>query len=175
MDITAEHARRLESTHRTGTVAEVNGGLVRIKTGGCITDWLPWPTVAAGHVRQWNPPKVGEQVTLLSESGDLGTARILPGNNSDAIPLPSTHPTEPLTEYPDGAQIAYNWNTGALVATGVKSASIQAANTITVDCPSVHFTGSLTVDGDVTASGISLVDHTHGGVQSGGSSTGAPQ
>ena len=34
--------------------------------------------------------------------------------------------------------------------------------------------GSLTVTGDVTAGGISLVQHVHGGVQAGGSDTGAP-
>lgn len=37
------------------------------------------------------------------------------------------------------------------------------------------FKGTLIVEGDVIASGISLVNHTHSGVESGPSSTGEPQ
>ena len=39
----------------------------------------------------------------------------------------------------------------------------------------LYVDGDIEVTGDVTASGVSLVHHTHGGVQSGGSNTGAPQ
>ena len=37
-----------------------------------------------------------------------------------------------------------------------------------------HFTGTMTVDGDVTAQGTSVHNHVHGGVQTGGGNTGAP-
>lgn len=37
-----------------------------------------------------------------------------------------------------------------------------------------HFTGDMTVDGDVTAQGTSVHNHVHGGVQPGGGNTGAP-
>ena len=39
----------------------------------------------------------------------------------------------------------------------------------------VEITGSVSVSADVTASGISLTSHTHGGVQTGSGSTGGPQ
>ena len=39
---------------------------------------------------------------------------------------------------------------------------------------SAHFSGSMTVDGDVTAEGTSVHNHVHGGVQPGGGNTGAP-
>ena len=39
---------------------------------------------------------------------------------------------------------------------------------------SAHFSGSMTVDGDVTAQGTSVHNHVHGGVQPGGGNTGAP-
>lgn len=73
--------------------------------------------------------------------------------------------------------------------------AIHASSTITIDVPSVHFTGDVTIDGaiglqgdltvegsgginasngDVFANGISLHDHRHPGVQSGGSQTGPP-
>ena len=35
--------------------------------------------------------------------------------------------------------------------------------------------GNITCDGDVIASGISLTDHTHGGVETGGGNTSGPQ
>lgn len=37
-----------------------------------------------------------------------------------------------------------------------------------------HFSGSMAVDGDVTAQGTSVHNHVHGGVQPGGGNTGAP-
>ena len=153
METTPDHARRIESLVRTGTVSEVDGKRVRIKTGGNETDWLPWPATSAGHARTWNPPKVGEQVTLLAESGELSTARIVPGLNSDDIEPPSTGPNTPTTTYPDGATIAYNWETGTLTATGIQSATIQASGSCTVDCPEVTATGNLTVQGNLTIQG----------------------
>lgn len=37
-----------------------------------------------------------------------------------------------------------------------------------------HFSGTMTVDGDVTAQGTSVHNHVHGGVQPGGGNTGVP-
>ena len=39
----------------------------------------------------------------------------------------------------------------------------------------INATGNVTVKGDVIADGISLKNHTHGGVESGGSDTGKPK
>jgi len=61
------------------------------------------------------------------------------------------------------------------------------ASTTTVNAPSNQVNGEMTVTGgmtggsgmtmtgDITADGISVKNHTHGGVQSGGSNTGVPQ
>ena len=38
----------------------------------------------------------------------------------------------------------------------------------------LHVTGAITADGDITGVGISLQNHTHGGVQPGGSETNVP-
>lgn len=45
---------------------------------------------------------------------------------------------------------------------------------ILLDTPTVNCTGDVIAAGDVVANGISLHDHVHGGVQSGGSNTGVP-
>ena len=39
----------------------------------------------------------------------------------------------------------------------------------------INITGNVTVNGDVTANGISLINHVHSGVEAGGSNTGKPQ
>lgn len=65
-------------------------------------------------------------------------------------------------------------------ADGTKRISIGAAN-ITVTAPTViinaattQVLGNMEVDGDVTASGVSLTTHVHSGVTAGGANTGAP-
>jgi phage baseplate assembly protein gpV len=44
----------------------------------------------------------------------------------------------------------------------------------TVSLTTLNVTGDIVVNGDVIASGVSLVDHVHGGVAAGSSSTAAP-
>lgn len=57
---------------------------------------------------------------------------------------------------------------------------VVRAPKVTIDAPETQITGHLTVGkgvtstGDVTADGVSLETHTHGGVQAGGASTAKP-
>jgi phage baseplate assembly protein V len=53
-------------------------------------------------------------------------------------------------------------------------ARIEAGSEIQMVAPAVSITSTVTVSGDVTAGGISLKTHKHGGVQSGGSQTSTP-
>ena len=65
--------------------------------------------------------------------------------------------------------------------TGIKTASITAANQIDIDCPTINIKGNVNIDGKVTstgdmvAGGISQINHKHGGVQGGPSKTGKPE
>ena len=77
--------------------------------------------------------------------------------------------------------------------TGIKTAHIQAETRVTLDTPEVECTEHLktrtfelthggTMAGDVfhsdgvlQSNGITVHEHKHGGVQSGGSTTGGPQ
>jgi phage baseplate assembly protein V len=61
---------------------------------------------------------------------------------------------------------------GPVNVTAGGGATINAETTIN---GSLHVTGNVTSDADVFASGISLHNHTHGGVKSGGDNTGSPQ
>lgn len=178
MDDFADLSRRLESLIRYGTILDVRPGKpprVRVKSGGLDSDWLPWLALRAGDTSDWDPPTRGEQCIVLSPSGEPATGTVLTGLFSDAFPAPSDNPDERVRRYRDGARITYNHATGALSATGIQTAVVEAATHCTVDCPdttitgNVHIQGTLTVDKLLTyKSGLS----GSGGVGGGTSITG---
>lgn len=52
--------------------------------------------------------------------------------------------------------------------------TLTSSRPVTVNAD-LHVNGSITASGDVTGGGISLDEHVHGGVQTGGGDTGKPQ
>lgn len=132
---TAELYRLLCNLVRTGVVAEVDltRQRCRVTSGKLITDWLPWLTHRAGRSRTWWAPSAGEQVILLAIGGELDTAFVLPAVYSDDFPAPSVSADAWHSTFPDGAVIEYEPETGALLATGIKSADIQASDSITAE------------------------------------------
>lgn len=202
---TVELSRRLENLIRLGTVAAVDHAkaLCRVDSGGLLTDWLPWFERRAGQTRTWDPPTVGEQVLVLSPSGEPAGGLVLVGLYRALHPAPDASPDTHVIDFPDGARIAYDHASGALTATGIQTARIVAAVSVTIAAPHTHITGQLEVDelltyhagiageggghgtlisgdivqegGVVSSNGIVLNTHTHTGVQPGGGSSGAPQ
>lgn len=158
MDTTADHARRIENIIRHGTVEDIDYGTagkshprIRVRSGGILSDWLPYSAGRAGTTRSWSPPTKGEQVTLLSPSGDISSATVIAGGlYQDAHRSPSHSPDEHVTEYADGAKISYNQKNGTLVATGVKTANVTASKTCRVTCPETTVDGNVTVTGNLT-------------------------
>lgn len=165
--------RRLENLLRPGTVHAVDhtAARVRVASGDLTTDWLPWFEGRAGATRSWSPPTVGEQCLLLCPGGEMASGLVLVGLYSDRHPAPVDGPDLHHIAYADGAIIEYDQAAHTLSATLPAGAtvSIAAPGGITLDTPTV------TVTGDVVASGISLVNHVHGGVRAGGETSGAPQ
>lgn len=89
----ADLERRVQNKKRTGLIHEVDAkkGLARVKLGEddngkpYLTGWLPWKEVAMGGIKTHFPPAVGEQVEVVSESGDLTDALIeasIPSNEN---------------------------------------------------------------------------------------------
>lgn len=81
----ADLERRLRNMRRTGTIAEVgtgeNAGKYRVKLSEqngkpYLSDWIKTRQIGAGGVKIDVLHTVGEQVDLVSESGDLTDARI---------------------------------------------------------------------------------------------------
>lgn len=175
-DVT-ELDRRLSNLIRIGTVdqADYAAAEVRVKAGDILTGWLPWMTRRAGGDVSWHAPEVGEQVLILSPSGELNQGVVLAGLFQSAHPQPVDTPEKQHTLYKDGAVIEYDRAAHHLKAVLPAGATVEliadGGIAITGD---IALTGTLTASVDVIAGGISLHNHTHGGVQAGGSQTGAP-
>lgn len=124
---------------RVGVVVETDlaAARCRVQTDGLKTDWLQWITPRAGHSQTWWAPSVGEQVLLLAIGGELDTAFVLPGIYSEDNPAPSASADAVHTSFPDGAVIEYEPKTGALKATGIKTAEITASQSLTATVPVV--------------------------------------
>lgn len=155
----AELSRRLESLIRTGTVAEVDLTAVRVRviSGGLHTQWLRWLEGRAADTSTWDPPVVGEQVVLLCPSGNPAAGIVLRGLNSDNNPPPSHSASAHVKRYPDGAVISYDHASGALEATGIKTATVEASEKVTVDVPETEITGNVTIGGNLLVKGMATI------------------
>lgn len=190
MNNLATLTRLLENLIRYGTIADVQMSppRVRISTGKITTTWLPWLAARAGADREWAPPTVGEQVILLSPSGQLATGVVLTGLFSDNSPANGDRPGLHRRSYSDGTFIEYDSVTHHLnaVLTAGGTTDLVSEGGIHIIGPITHqgdytqvgnqqITGRVAVSQDVVAAGISLVNHPHGGVQRGDAVTDAPQ
>lgn len=176
----ADLARRLENLIRIGTIAHVDvadaaAPRVRVQDGDLLTGWLPFGALRAGTARVWSAPTVGEQVLLLSPSGELASAVVFGSLFCSATPAPSTNPHEHIIDFADGTRISHNDATGAMVFTGMKTLLLKASGSVTVDTPATNLNGTVTHTGTALQSnGVVLHTHKHGGVRGGVDQTGGP-
>ena len=91
----AEQARRSANMIRVGRVIAVDPatGTVRVDVGAdgeqLVTPPIPWPE-RAGDRRSWNPPTVGEVMTVISPGGEVGARSIaMYGGYTTDTPAPS--------------------------------------------------------------------------------------
>lgn len=149
MNTLAEAFRLINNLVRIGTVTEVDvaRARARVKAGDNVTGWQPWVSARTGTTLEWNPPTVGEQVVLLSPSGDLAQAIIITGLYQQNAPSASAD--EHKTVYPDGASFTYNHVQKSLTA-------------VLPGAVNVNITGNATVnigeDATVAVGGICKVD-----------------
>ncbi|WP_220468259.1 phage baseplate assembly protein V [Wolbachia pipientis] len=110
----ADLPRKLDNLVRLGTVEEVDCGMakVRVKTiGNILTDWLPWVTARAGENRSWFAPSIGEQVIVLSPSGEIAKGIVLSAIYYEKYPLPEGSKEEVSSfVFKDGTIVYYNRN-----------------------------------------------------------------
>lgn len=156
----AEIDRRLAQLLQFGTIAEVDPGraMMRVALGGeAKTDWIPWIAGRAGDARFVSVPSVGEQVLVMSPSGNPSQAVALPGLYSSESGAPAGAAGVTRMEFPSGLSVEVAGGAAAIVA--------PAGLTVV---------GDVAVQGDVIADGISLKTHVHGGISRGGSQTDEP-
>ncbi len=162
----AELQRRLNNTMREGVVVKVDPGNQRVKVdigdddNPLITPWIRWPE-RAGARKTWNPPSVGELMTVHSPGGEIS-------ENSIAFHGGFA-----------GQNVAPSGNGDAAVFTlgQVTVTVIAGGATIQVEGVSAKITGNglAITGGKVTHNGTDIGDtHKHIGVQAGPTQTGKP-
>jgi len=178
--------QRLANLMRVGRVHSVDltGARLRVafgKDGANVSGWVPWMTSRAGATREWNPPAVGEQVVLMSPSGQDNSGFALPGGiyRTDA-PANGTEAGKVVLDLPEsgawiirvGDVVIEAADGSAKITVGGKSVEVTPSKILING--DVEVTGKINTTGDVIAGSISLQTHKHGGVQSGGSQTSTP-
>lgn len=142
-----EILRLLRNLIRIGTVAEVDldNAVCRVATGDNTTGWLNWLTLRAGQSRSWWAPSEGEQVLILSLGGELDTGFVLPGIFSDDFPPPSASADGLYIAFPDGAMLHYEPDSGELLADGIKTAVINASESVNATAPTITCAASVKI------------------------------
>ncbi|HFQ4959204.1 TPA: phage baseplate assembly protein V [Vibrio vulnificus] len=141
-----ENNRASANIIRLGVVAKADKTTVDIKTGDNLAKGIPFFVLAAGRVRHYRRPTVGEQCLLINlGSGDnLNNSVALMGLPSTAFPCPTVAENEVMTDYGDGMTERYNLDDGSLTC---------------------HYPGGVKIygdtwqDGNYTATG-DITDHT---------------
>lgn len=157
---TADLNRRIESLIRLGLIAEVdhNTHKLRVRTGGLLTGWLPWPAEIGRNFRRWRPLRVGTQVILACPSGDPAQATVVGVLYTQSIDTPSHSPDLDLIEFNDGTRLQYDSAAhqltvdcvGDITATTPTQITAKAGKQITLDTPLTIVTGQMVVQGLLT-------------------------
>ena len=131
----ADIERRLRSQTRVGKVVEVDAaeGLARVQINDgdqpFVTGWIPWEEPAAGANKTHNPPSVGQQVRIFSETGDLADASIQGSLNSAANGRPSVAGDEFVMAAVGEARIAITGGGSEITLTvGESTVTINSAS-----------------------------------------------
>lgn len=161
-----------------GTVIAVDASAwkIRLKIDENETDWIPIPTMAAGVVKVWRCPSLGEQFSVSAQGGELTSAVPQISLFSENFPPPSTNSDEVYIQLGEHFFVVN-------VASGE---AVFKLNKCTFDVFETVFTGTLhaekaissnadiTSDTDVIAQNISLTKHRTLGVKGGSDTSGVP-
>lgn len=132
---------------RLGTVTEFDAQRcrVRVRIAGdgetsVRTGWLPWATWAAGHLRVWQAPAIGEQCLVLAPSGDMAQAIAVPAvfQQRGAYPAPSNNPRHTLLQWDDGGYIRYERDTHSMFMHAPRRLTVTAGAEIVIQAPMVR-------------------------------------
>lgn len=145
--------RRMANMIRRGRVHSVDfeQSPPRVKVEyekGAVTGWLPWISGRESnkHRTDWEPLAIGEQVIILSESGELSAGVVLPSLPDATSQVPSTSPDEHVSRYEDGTMFIYNRKTHTLTIDVQGDVNFHATGNVTS-----HIEGNMSAQIDGTA------------------------
>lgn len=170
--------RQFQNLSSIGTVIAVDASAwkIRLKIDENETDWIPIPTMAAGVVKMWRCPSIGEQFSVSAQGGELTSAVPQISLFSEEFPPPSTDPDEVYIQLGEHFFVVN-------VASGE---AVFKLNKCIFDVSETVFTGTvhaekaiscnadITSDTDVIAQNISLTKHKTSGVKGGSENSGVP-
>ena len=155
--------RRLAHVVKVGRViaADYPNARIKVAVGRNQTGWVPWLTSRAGNDKTWHAPEIGEQVVVVSPSGDMAQGFVLPGAIfSGANPANGTEATKKTETFADGAVIQYDRTAHAYSITlpSASKATIAAGSNakVLVENNDVTLSFGSNASIAVNASGITL-------------------
>lgn len=162
----AEIDRRMSNMFRHGTVHSVDPAKQTVRLnigqgddGPLLSPPIPYGQIA-GALKVHTPPSVGQQMTMMSPSGDPQQSVAMPFTWSNQNQSPSQSPNENVITY-GGATIKLDGNGLSISKDGV---------TVSISGNGVTITG-----GAVKHDGKSIgKDHKHTDVETGGGQSGPP-
>ncbi len=153
-DRQVEGERRLANIAQMGVVEQVdysNPPRARVRIGELLTGWVRMGTRRAGDAHESWAYSVGEEVLVVSTSGEFRNGVIV-------------------------CALA-NGQNAAQAGDGVYRSVFPGGVEITIAEGAINIVapGNIKVNGDVIADGISLKEHVHGGIFPGPADTGRPK
>lgn len=178
----AEIERRLDGMVRQGKVTEVDpkAGTVRVRYGGTddepfLSPPIPYAQIAGG-LKVHAPPTIGQQMTVLSGSGDFRQGMAVPMTWSDANKSPSDKGDENVLTF--GNIRAELRSDELLITVGGFALSLKAEGATFTVGGVTHVIGGegvATRGGRIEHDEKNIgADHIHGGVLPGGAMTDVP-
>lgn len=192
-----ENERRLQSFINRGIVTQVDHAAARcrVQIDGLETDWLKFSAARIGKVKIWNPPCVGEQVLVISETGELSTGLVTTSFDYDDQPMPSANADTFEIHCDDGAAFIYNHVTHQLsvslpdestteinssrillsaIDVGVNCTNYRVvSDNYEVSCSNYKLNGqTINQNGKLIINDQPYLNHNHKGVETGSGSTG---
>lgn len=158
----SEIERRIGNIIRSGIIVAVDPILkrVKIKSQGNTPSWLPMPAEIGSNFVAWRPLRVGQQVIIASEAGDLVDCQIVGFLYSNNINYSGSNDKIDEIIFDDGTKILYDSQKKELCLDIKGSLSIKSES-INIDS-NINLKGDLIqTEGDIVSEKISLRKHKH--------------
>lgn len=144
----AEVKRKLDNVVRTGVVKSFDPKTNTIVADvGFETHDIPYFN-HGGEGSNWHPPKKGQQVTLLSASGDLTNAVAIPGGFHDKNPQPSQTKDEDIAAQRGAGKSRLRTTDEAAFLEAFKSAVKVADGKVTITADTIVLEGAVKLGGE---------------------------